>query len=167
MAGNRPVAEVVATAVAAHRDEPGPLLVVLQAVVAELGHVPDAAIRPIAEALNLSRAEVHGVISFYHDLRIEPPGRVVAQVCRAEACQSVGANAVLDGAAERLAVKVGTTAEDGALTLDEVFCLGNCALGPSALIDGRLHGRLTADRLSALIQQRLQQTAAHEAGATA
>lgn len=158
MAGNRPVAEVVATAVAAHRDEPGPLLVVLQAVVAELGHVPDAAIRPIAEALNLSRAEVHGVISFYHDLRTEPPGRVVAKVCRAEACQALGANAVLDGAAERLGVKVAATSEDGALTLDEVFCLGNCALGPSALVDGRLHGRLTVDRLCALIEQRVERT---------
>ncbi|MBL8931425.1 MAG: NAD(P)H-dependent oxidoreductase subunit E [Kineosporiaceae bacterium] len=155
MSQNRPLADVVATAVAAHGREPGPLLAVLQAVVAELGHVPDAAIRPIAQALNLSRAEVHGVISFYHDLRTEPPGRVQAKVCRAEACQAVGATSVLAEAAGRLGVTVGGTREDGALTLDEVFCLGNCALGPSALIDGRLHGRLTADRLTGLIEERI------------
>jgi len=148
----RPLAEVVSAAVAAQRDQPGPLLAVLHEIHAEVGHVPAEAIAPLADQLNLSRAEVHGVVSFYSDLRTEPPGRTVVQVCRAEACQSVGAEALLREVSERLQVEPRTTRDDGAVTLDEVFCLGNCALGPAAMVDGRLLGRVTADRLAAAVQ---------------
>jgi formate dehydrogenase subunit gamma len=146
------VREAVAAAVAAHRDERGPLLPVLHEVVVRFGYLPEGTVHAVAEELNLSRAEVHGVISFYHDLRTEPPGRVVVAICRAEACQAVGGRELLDGVCERLGVPVGSTGADGAVSLEEVFCLGNCALGPSAMVQGRLHGRLTVDRLCALVE---------------
>jgi len=147
------VAEVARAAVAAHHDQRGPLLPVLHAVQEELGYIPAEAVPVIAAELNLSRADVHGVLTFYSDLRTEPAGRVVVQVCRAEACQSVGAQDLLDGASARLGVPVGSTRADGEVTLEEVFCLGNCALGPSALVAGRLAGRLDADRLAALVDR--------------
>jgi formate dehydrogenase subunit gamma len=145
--------QVAASAVAAHRGERGALLPVLHDVVAEFGHIPSAAVRAIAEELNLSRAEVHGVVSFYKDLRTEPPGRCVVQVCRGEACQSVGAERLVAEASERLGVALEATRADGAVSLEEVFCLGNCALGPSGMVDGRLYGRLTADRLCSLVER--------------
>lgn len=144
--------QAAVSAVAAHRGERGALLPVLHDVVAELGYVPDAAVRAVAEQLNLSRAEVHGVVSFYKDLRTEPPGRVVVGVCRGEACQSLGAEQLVREVSAELGVALESTRDDGAVTLDEVFCLGNCALGPSAMVDGRLHGRLTAQRLCALVE---------------
>jgi len=150
---------VVATAVAAHRGERGPLLAILHDVVAELGHVPDGVVADLAEQLNLSRAEVHGVVSFYKDLRTAPPGHVVVQLCRGEACQSVGAENLVERVAEALGVTPEATRDDGAVTLDEVFCLGNCALGPSGRLDGRLHGRLTADRVVALAERALAERA--------
>jgi formate dehydrogenase subunit gamma len=128
-------------------------LPVLHAIMGELGHVPDAAVREVAEQLNLSRAEVHGVVSFYKDLRTEPAGRVLVQVCRGEACQSVGGEALVREVGSRLGVALETTRADGAVTLDEVFCLGNCALGPSVMVGGRLYGRMTADRLCALVEE--------------
>ena len=106
----------------------------------------------MAAQLNLSRAEVHGVISFYSDLRTKPPGRTVVQVCRAEACQAVGAEALLHETGHQLGVEPETTRADGAVTLDGVFCFGNCALGPAAMVNGRLLGRVTADRLVALVE---------------
>lgn len=142
--------DVVTAAVAAHRHERGPLLVVLQEIQQQLGHVPPAAVPLVAKQLNLSRADVHGVVSFYHDLRAEPPGAVVVQLCRAEACQAMGAERLVSAVEERLGVKVGQTTADGAITLDQVFCLGNCALSPAGLVDGRLHGRLDAERVTAL-----------------
>jgi formate dehydrogenase subunit gamma len=145
------VAPVVRAALEAAGRGQQALLPALHAVQDQLGHVPDEAVPVLAEELNLSRADVHGVLTFYRDFRREPVGRRHARVCRAEACQAVGAQAVLDAVAERLGVPVGGTTADGAVTLDEVFCLGNCALGPSALVDGRLHGRLTAERLLDLL----------------
>ncbi len=138
--------------VAAHRGEPGALLPVLRAVQAEFGYVPDEAVPVLAEELNLSRADVHGVLSFYRDFRREPPGRCHVRLCRAEACQSVGAEAVVTALEERLGQRMGTTGADGAVTLDEVFCLGNCALGPAAQVDGRLLGRVDAPRLAAIVE---------------
>ncbi len=143
--------QVAASAVAAHRGERGALLPVLHDVVAELGYVPDSAVRAVAEQLNLSRAEVHGVVSFYKDLRTEPPGQVVVQVCRGEACQSVGAEHLVHEVSGELGVALESTGDDGEVTFEEVFCLGNCALGPSAMVNGRLHGRLTTTRLCALV----------------
>ncbi|HHU08991.1 MAG TPA: formate dehydrogenase [Intrasporangiaceae bacterium] len=120
--------------------ERGPLLPVLHDVVAEHGYIADEDIPVIADVLNLSRADVHGVVSFYHDFRRTPPPAHVIQICRGEACQSVGADALLAEARDRY-----QDAED--VEVREVFCLGNCALGPSGMVDGRLLGRLTADRL--------------------
>ncbi len=145
------LADVVTSAVAAHLQERGPLLMILQEIQQQLGHVPAAAVPLVAEQLNLSRADVHGVVSFYHDLRTEPPGPMVVKLCRAEACQSMGAEQLVSEVEERLGVKVGQTSADGRVTLDQVFCLGNCALSPAGLIDERLHGRLDLARVTALV----------------
>ena len=135
------------------RDMPGGLLPILHAIQEEVGYVPPESVPLIAEALNLSRAEVHGVISFYHDFRSEPPGRHIVHVCRAESCQSVGAEALLAHACERLGVDVHGTSADGAVTLEPVYCLGNCALSPAVMVDHRnLYGRVTADRLDAVLE---------------
>lgn len=137
---------------------PDALLEILHAVQAECGFVPRDVIAPIAEALNISRAEVHGVVTFYHDFRDAPAGRCVVKLCRAEACQAVGADALAADAESRLGVKSGETSDDGRVTLETVYCLGDCALGPAALIDGALYGRLTAERLEALVKQALGET---------
>jgi formate dehydrogenase subunit gamma len=127
----------------------GLLLPALQAVQADVGHVPDEAVGVLADEFNLSRADVHGVITFYRDFRREPGGRTPVRVCRAEACQAVGADALVTAVEERFGAKLGAATADGAVQLDEVFCLGNCALGPSASVAGRLIGRATADRIAA------------------
>jgi formate dehydrogenase subunit gamma len=131
----------------------GPLLPILHAVQAEFGYVPDEALPTIAERLNISRAEVHGVVSFYHDFRTAPAGRHVVKLCRAEACQAVGADALVTRAEERLGIAMHETTRDGAVTLEPVFCLGLCACGPAAMIDGRIVGRLDAARLDALLDE--------------
>jgi formate dehydrogenase subunit gamma len=127
-----------------HLTERGPLMPVLHDVSDELGHISRADIETIADVLNLSIAEVHGVVSFYHDFRTEPPAAHTVALCRGEACQSVGAEALYDGTRAR--------ADDlgAGVAVTEVFCLGNCALGPSGTLDGCLHGRLSAERLDAL-----------------
>ena len=105
----------------------------------------------IAEALNISRAEVHGVVTFYHDFRRKPAGRHVLKLCRAEACQAAGGDAIAERAEQRLGIALGGTAADGSVTLEPVYCLGLCACAPSAILDGRVHGRLDDKRLDALI----------------
>jgi formate dehydrogenase subunit gamma len=131
---------------------PGGLLPILHAIQEEVGYIPPESVPRIAEALNLSRAEVHGVISFYHDFRTEPAGRHIVHVCRAESCQSVGAEALLAHACEHLGVEGHGTSADGAITLEPVYCLGNCALSPAVMVDHRnLYGRVTADRLDAVL----------------
>jgi formate dehydrogenase subunit gamma len=130
---------------------PGGLLPILHAIQDEIGHVPDDAVPVIAKALNLSRAEVHGVVSFYHHFRSERPGRHVLQMCRAEACQSMGAEKLAAQARERLGIDFHETTPDGNLTLEPVYCLGNCACSPAVMLDGEPHGRMTAERLEALI----------------
>ena len=139
--------------VADHRDERGALLPILHAVQAEFGCVASDVIPFIAHELNLSRADVHGVASFYRDFRTSPAGARTVRICRAEACQAVGARDLVDAATGQLGLKVGQTAGDGSVTLDEVFCLGNCALGPSVQVDGTLHGRVTPEGLAALISE--------------
>lgn len=129
------------------RDLPGALLPILHAIQDALGHVPAAAVPVIAQGLNLSRAEVHGVISFYHHFRSEPPGRHVLQLCRAEACQAMGARALERRLRERLQIGFHETTADGAVTLEPVYCLGNCACAPSAMLDGEVRGRLGAEAL--------------------
>jgi formate dehydrogenase subunit gamma len=130
---------------------PGALLPVLHDVQSALGYVPKDAVPLIAHELNLSRAEIHGVISFYHYFRTEKPGRHVLQLCRAEACQSLGAADLEAHAKRALGVDFHGTTADGAITLEAVYCLGNCALGPSAMIDDRLQGRVTPARFDALV----------------
>ncbi len=136
-----------------HAGLEGPLLPILHAVQHAFGHVPDAAVPVIADELNLSRAEVWGVVTFYHDFRRTPAGRHVLKVCRAEACQARGAEALLARAERRLGVTCGDTSADGRLTLEPVYCLGLCAVGPAALLDGRPLARLDADAVDALARE--------------
>lgn len=136
--------------IARHVALEGPLLPILHDVQAEWGMIPEAAQPVIAEALGMSRAEIHGVVSFYHDFRQEPAGRHVLRLCRAEACQSVGADALAEQVRKALGLDWHETTPDGRLTLEPVFCLGLCACGPSAQLDDRLVGRATTEKLMAL-----------------
>jgi formate dehydrogenase subunit gamma len=131
--------------------EEGALLLILHDVQNTFGYIDGSFVPTIADVLNLSRADVHGVISFYADFRSNPPGRTVVRVCRAEACQSVGAHALGAHARERLGVGFGETTADGMTTLDQVFCFGNCALGPTIEVNGLLYGRVDPDRFDALV----------------
>lgn len=144
--------QLVRSVVDRHRHARGPLLVVLQEIQDHLGYVDPEVVPLVAAEMNLSRADVHGVVTFYRDFRSEPPGRTVVRVCRAEACQSVGSEELLRTLENALGVKVGQTTPDGSTTLDQVFCLGNCALGPAAQINGRLYGRLDADRVLSVVR---------------
>ncbi len=134
-----------------HGSRPDALLEILHDLQDSLGHVPPALLPAVAAELNLSRAEVHGAVSFYHDFRDRPGGRRLLQVCRAEACQAVGCEALAGHAERRLGIAFGGTSADGAVTLKAVYCLGNCALGPAVMLDGRLHGRVTPERLDSLL----------------
>jgi formate dehydrogenase subunit gamma len=122
---------------------PGALLPILHALQDEFGYIDSSVVPAIASALNISRAEVHGTISFYHDFRHSPPGKHVLKICRAEACQSMGCDALIDHVEKRLGASLGQTTSDGAFTLDAVYCLGNCALSPAVMLDGRPYGRVT------------------------
>jgi formate dehydrogenase subunit gamma len=143
----------IETAILRHRGERGALLPLLHAVQEAIGHVPDAAVPLIASALNITRAEVHGVITFYHDYRRAPAGRHVVKLCRAEACQARGGAAIEAAAAERLGVAMGETRADGRVTLEPVYCLGLCAIGPNALVDGRPIAKLDAMALDRIVAQ--------------
>jgi len=131
----------------------GLLLPILHGVQDEFGHVPQDALPVIAEALNLSRAEVHGVVTFYHDYRREPAGRHVVKLCRAEACQSMGGDALAAKLKQLLGIGFHETSADGAVTLEPVYCLGLCACAPAAMVDGEVIGRLDADRLEEIVSQ--------------
>lgn len=130
-----------------------PLIEMLHAVQREFGYVPEESKRTLAEALNLSRAEVHGVVSFYHDFRAEPAGRHSLKICRAEACQSMGGEANAARAAELLGISFGETSADGAVTLEATYCLGLCACAPAAMLDGRPVGRVDRERLDKLVSE--------------
>ncbi len=143
--------EVVRRIVADLKGRPGPLIEVLHAIQAELGYVPPAAVPVVAVELNLSRAEVHGVVSFYHFFRSTPPGAHTVSVCRAESCQAVGGEALAAHARQRLGVDFHETTPDGRFSLEPVYCLGNCACSPAVMIDGRLHGRVSPERFDALL----------------
>jgi formate dehydrogenase subunit gamma len=138
-------------AIQRHRERPGALLPILHDIQAELRHVPPDALPVIAHALNLSRAEVHGVVSFYHDFRETPSGRHMLRICRAESCQAMGANTLLEHARTTLDVDLHKTTADGEFTLEAVYCLGNCALSPAVEIDGRVFGRVTPQKLDILL----------------
>ena len=149
-----PAAEraAVLEVVARLRDKPGALLPVLHGVQDALGYVPAGAVSLIAAELNLSRAEVHGVVSFYHWFRSEKPGRRVLQLCRAEACQALGAAALERHVKQKLGVDFHQTTADGRYTLQPVYCLGNCACGPSLMIGEELHGRVSDTSFDALVE---------------
>jgi formate dehydrogenase subunit gamma len=133
--------------------QPGPLLEVLHEVQATFGYVPPESVPVIAKALNLSRAEVHGVISFYHHFRSEHPGRHVIQLCRAEACQAMRGNDIARYLQDKLRIDFHGTTADGRFSLEPVYCLGNCACAPSLMLDGELHGRLSSARVDEIIAE--------------
>ena len=130
---------------------PGAVLPILHALQEHFGYVDPVAVPLVAEALNLSRAEVHGVVTFYHDFRATPPGRHVLRLCRAEACQSMGADRLAAHIKSRLGIDFHQTSADGRVTLEPVFCLGDCACSPALMLDGKLHGRVDAAAFDQLI----------------
>jgi formate dehydrogenase subunit gamma len=135
---------------AAHSGLEGPLLPILHAVQAAFGHVPQDALPRIAAHLNISKAEVHGVVTFYHDFRETPAARHVVKICRAEACQAMGANRLADQTKAAVGCDFHETAGD--VTLEPIFCLGLCACGPAAMVDGQLMGRATVDAIMAKVR---------------
>ncbi|MDB5624604.1 MAG: formate dehydrogenase subunit gamma [Tardiphaga sp.] len=139
--------------IAEHQHVEGGALVILHALQETFGYVPEAAIPMVAHALNRSRAEIHGVFTFYHDFRREPAGQHVLKLCRAEACQAAGGDALAARAEQKLGVKIGHTTGDGRVTLEPIYCLGLCATAPAAMFDGRVIGRLDTARLDALMAE--------------
>ena len=149
-------AERTAQIVSEHRGTEGPLLPILHAIAHTFGHIPEDAVPIVAQALNLSRAEVHGVVTFYHDFKTEPRGRHVLKLCRAEACQAAGGDKLAARAEAALGVSIGDTTPDRRVTLEPVYCLGLCATAPSAMLDDRVVGRLDEKRLDALVAEAQQ-----------
>ena len=133
------------------RDAEGPLLPILHELQGEFGYVPKAALPIVAEVLNISRAEVHGVVTFYHDFHEVPQGRHVLKLCRAEACQSMGGDVLAEKAKVTLGVDWRGTSADGKVTLEPVFCLGQCACAPAAMLDGKVLGRVDATKLATML----------------
>jgi formate dehydrogenase subunit gamma len=131
----------------------GPLLPILHSIQEEFGHVPKDALPAIADGLNLSRAEVHGVVSFYHDFRATPAGRHVLKLCQAEACQSMGSDAVAAKVKQLLGIDFHETTRDGSVTLEPVYCLGLCACSPSAMLDGEVIGRLDDEKIEEIVAE--------------
>jgi formate dehydrogenase subunit gamma len=145
------ITEVVTAGIEQYRDVPGGLLPLLHALQEALGYIPADAVPAIARGLHLSRAEVHGVTSFYHDFRSEPAGKHTLQICRAEACQAMGSRLLEAHAKQRLAIDYGETTADGAISLEPVYCLGNCACSPSVRLDDEIHARVDPARLDDLL----------------
>ncbi|MCX6521499.1 MAG: formate dehydrogenase subunit gamma [Actinobacteria bacterium] len=143
---------MVSAVLAANQLDPTRLLVVLQQVQHELGFVPNDAVGQIAVGLGLSRAEVHGVISFYHDIRTEPAGRHVLKVCQAESCQATGGRALTQHIQDVVGCELGDTSADGAITLEAVYCLGLCAASPAVMIDERPIARVTVARIDRVVE---------------
>ena len=139
-------ARLIDEIVAGLADKPGALMLVLHGIQDRVGYIPPDAVPAIARGLNLSRAEVHGVVSFYHDFRTERPGRKVIRVCRAESCQAMGAVGLAEHIQSRLGIKFGQTSADGDFTLEPVYCLGNCACSPAILVGEDLYGRVNPKR---------------------
>ncbi len=139
--------------IAQYRDEPGGLMPLLHAIQTQVGYVPDEAVPSMALALNLSRAEVHGVITYYHFFRRQPAGRRIVAICRAESCKSVGADALFAHAEETLGCKSHETRADGAVTLEPVYCLGLCAMSPNMMIDAQPYSRMSLAKFDALAKK--------------
>jgi formate dehydrogenase subunit gamma len=143
--------DVAAEIIGRYSPLPGATLPILHALQDEFGYVHADAVPLIARALNLSRAEIHGVVTFYHDFRTEPGGGRVVKLCRAEACQSMGCRSLEAHVKDRLGIDYGETTTDRRFTLQAVYCLGNCALAPAVMIDSELHGRVDAGRFDAIL----------------
>ena len=137
----------------ARATEPGALLPILHAIQDEVGFIPEDAVAIVADVLNLSRAEVHGVLTFYHFFRTRPPGKHTLYVCRAEACQSMGSRALEERIRDRLAIDFHETTPDGKFSLEPVYCLGNCACSPAVMVDETVYGRVTLDRLDRILSK--------------
>lgn len=150
--------DVVAKVLAEHEDMPGSLLPVLHGIQDALGYIPQAAVSDIADAMNQSIAEIHGVISFYHYFRQTPPGKNTIRMCRAESCQAMNGKALEEYAKKQLAIDFHQTSSDGEFSLEPVYCLGNCACSPSITINDEVYGRVTPERFDELI-------ASHRGGA--
>jgi formate dehydrogenase subunit gamma len=148
---DRAAVEAIATGL---KERPGALMLILHEVQDRFGYVPRESVPVIAHVLNLSRAEVHGVVTFYHDFRSEPPGRNVIRLCRAESCQAMGAVALAEHARARLGVGFGETTRDGAFTLEPVYCLGNCGCSPAMMLNDELYGRVSPARFDELLAGR-------------
>ena len=144
-----PIAEICLR----YGNKPDALLEILHDVQAALGHVPEKVLPIIANALNISRAEVYGVVTFYHDYHLTPRGKHVIQICRAEACQSAGGFAVIAALERELNIKLGETTKDSRISLEAVYCLGLCPMGPAALIDGKPRAAIKSDQVNALLKE--------------
>lgn len=149
----QPGAEEIAALIDDQMALEGPLLPILHAIQSAYGHVPQMAVPMIAEALNITAAEVHGVMSFYHDFREVPAGRHVVKICRAEACQAMGGAALADETLNKLGLEWHGTTANGAVTIEPVYCLGLCACAPAAMVDGRVVGRVDAARMDDLLAE--------------
>lgn len=145
--------EQIQSIIAAHAMLDGPLLPMLHALQDAFGYVPDAARQPICDALNIAKAELHGVISFYHDFREAPAGRHVVKICRAEACQAMGGAALAESLLAKLGLDWHGTTRNGAVTIEPVYCLGLCACAPAAMVDDRVIGRVDAAKLDTLLAE--------------
>ena len=150
-------AVVISRIVRELKTRPGALLPVLHAIQDELGHIPEDAVPIIASEMNLTRAEVHGVVTFYHDFRSHPAGRHVVRICQAESCQAAGGERLTAFAKKRMGIEFHQTTADRACTLEPVYCLGNCALSPSVMVDKEVFGRVTEDRFDEILAETRQQ----------
>lgn len=147
------VEDIAREIIARHLGREGAALPILHALQEEFGYLPEETLPVVAGALNITRAEIYGVATFYHDFYLEPRGKHTLTLCRAEACQSMGAVALAERAKARLGVDFGETTADGQVTLEQTYCLGLCACGPSATVDGKLVGRLTSQKLDAILAE--------------
>jgi formate dehydrogenase subunit gamma len=148
-----PVDAGICRIVQALKDKPGALLPILHAVQEEFGYISPEAVAIVAREMNLTRAEVHGVVTFYHDFRSEAPGRHILKICQAESCQAVGSKGLTAHAEKRLGVKLHHTTSDRDFTLEPVYCLGNCACSPSMMVDGEVFGRVTPERFEEIVEE--------------
>lgn len=146
-------AELMDALIAQHQHQPGALLPLLHAIQDAIGYIPESCYPRLSKALSLSVAEVHGVVTFYHYFRTHKPGRHIMQICRAESCQAMGSESLEAYAKQCMGVDYHQTTADGALTLEPVYCLGNCALSPSVMLDEQIYGRVSAAELDALIAE--------------
>ena len=145
--------EKIQTHIAQHKTMPGALLPLLHAIQDDLGYVPEGAYLPISKALALSVAEVHGVVTFYHHFRRHPPGRHILQICRAESCQAMGSEKLEAAIKAKLGIDYHQTTADDAITLEPIYCLGNCACSPAVMLDDEVYGRMDSQKAAELISE--------------